>query len=480
MLMHLPALLLLLTGMLGSVWLQKLTLAGAVTGGIIGLLIYAVAGYTGLLMMTLFFVLGTAATAWKKEQKIRSGVAHISESKRTAEQVLANAGMAGLLALLALWRNDLQHLFIVMMAAVFASATADTLSSELGNVYGQSFYNIRTFKRDLRGLNGVVSIEGTLAGLAGSILMALIYVIGFGWNGILFFLIILAGTIGNLFDSILGATLERKGKLNNNGVNFLNTLVASLAALLLYFIFLYHWKSYPIGKIDIMNDVLGQAIWDHYQGLKGHKLWIHNTYGKKEEMPVDVYFRDAVAMPEMERMALQLCKGKVLDVGCGAGSHSLLLQKAGFDVTAIDISPKAVEVARRRGVQKSFATDVFEFEHTKFDTLLMLMNGIGLTGNLAGLSRFLEHAKTLVKKKGQLIFDSSDVAYLFVGGAKPTDRYYGEITYRYEYKKMKTEPFSWLYVDAQTLTEVAAAAGWQTQVLLEDDYDQFLVRLTQA
>lgn len=229
-----------------------------------------------------------------------------------------------------------------------------------------------------------------------------------------------------------------------------------------------------------MEDVLGTAILDYYEGNRKHKLWIHNTYGPKEEMPVAVYFRDAVAMPEMERKALQLCRGKVLDVGCGAGSHSLLLQQMGFDVTAIDISHKAVEVARRRGVHNCLQADVFNFKHTKFDTLLLLMNGIGLTGNLAGLNRFLQHAKTLIKKKGQLVFDSSDVAYLFTGGSKPTSRYYGEITYRYEYRKKITNPFSWLYVDAQTLTELAAAAGWQTQVVMEDDYDQYLVRLTQA
>ena len=229
-----------------------------------------------------------------------------------------------------------------------------------------------------------------------------------------------------------------------------------------------------------MEDVLGEAILDFYHGHKKHKLWIHNTYGPKEEMPVAVYFRDAVAMPEMERRALQLCKGKVLDVGCGAGSHSLLLQQMGLDVTSIDISAKAVEVARHRGVHKCFQADVFNFRHTKFDTLLLLMNGIGLTSNLDGLSRFLHHAKTLVKKRGQLLFDSSDVAYLYTGGAKPTGRYYGEITYRYEYKKKTTDPFSWLYVDAQTLTEVATAAGWHTQVVMEDDYDQYLARLTQA
>ncbi|MGV3657676.1 MAG: class I SAM-dependent methyltransferase [Chitinophagaceae bacterium] len=227
-----------------------------------------------------------------------------------------------------------------------------------------------------------------------------------------------------------------------------------------------------------MTDVLGQAIWDYYQGIKSHKLWIHNTYGRKEEMPVDVYFRTEDEMPEMEKIALQWCRGKVLDIGCGAGSHSLLLQQRGFDVTALDISEKAIQVAQMRGVKKTVQADILKWRTKKFDTLLLLMNGIGLIGTLKDLQHFLQHAKTLIKKNGQLIFDSSDIAYLYKGKKKPAGKYYGELTYQYEYKKAKTETFNWLYVDAKTLAGIAAATGWQLQLLLEDDYDQYLVRLT--
>lgn len=227
-----------------------------------------------------------------------------------------------------------------------------------------------------------------------------------------------------------------------------------------------------------MNDVLGEAIWDHYHKLKGGKLWIHNRYGRKEEMPLELYFREAEDMPEMELLALQLCKGKVLDVGAGAGSHSLLLQQKGMDVTALDISPKAIAVAQMRGVQKTAVDDFYNYKSKRYDTLLLLMNGIGLAGSLDGLRLLLQHAKSLLKKGGQIIFDSSDVAYLYKGKPLPTDRYYGEIVYQYEYKKMKTEPFSWLYIDADTLAKIAEEMGWHMTVLLRDDYDQYLARLT--
>lgn len=227
-----------------------------------------------------------------------------------------------------------------------------------------------------------------------------------------------------------------------------------------------------------MNDVLGQAISDYYHKQPVGKLWIHNKYGKKEEMPLATYFRSAEEMPDLELNALQNCTGKVLDIGAGAGSHALELQDKGFDVTALEISEKAVEVMKLRGVGKIVQQDIFTFETGRFDTLLLLMNGIGLTGNTSRLKQFLQHAKSLLQPSGQLIFDSSDVAYLYDGNIAEMENYYGEIMYRYEYKKQKTDWFTWLYIDQRTLAEIAKEAGWKTDILFEDEFDQYLARLT--
>lgn len=226
-----------------------------------------------------------------------------------------------------------------------------------------------------------------------------------------------------------------------------------------------------------MNDVLGQAIWDFYNKQPSGKLWIHNKYGKKEEMPIATYFRGSADMPDLESIALQNCTGKVLDIGAGAGSHALLLQEKGIDVTALEISEKAAAVMKLRGVEKIVQKDIFSFHAAAFDTLLLLMNGIGLTGNISGLKQFLQHARKLLHPSGQLIFDSSDVAYLYDDNIPEMDHYYGEIRYRYEYKKQKTEWFTWLYVDQQTLTKIASDEGWNTEILFMDEYDQYLARL---
>ncbi|MEJ7769349.1 MAG: DUF92 domain-containing protein [Chitinophagaceae bacterium] len=223
----------LCSAMLLSIVYRKLDIAGALTGGLIGMLLFAGAGFHGVAMAGAFFLLGSAATSLKMKAKVDSGLAEANYGRRTAAQVVANAGVAAILAVLARTFPSNANLFTTMLSASFAAAAADTLSSELGNIYGRRFYNILGFRTGTRGGNGVVSLEGSLFGIAGSSSIAIIYVMGYGWNAA-FFWIIIAGTVGNVADSVLGATLERMHYLDNNQVNFLNTLVAALAAMLLF------------------------------------------------------------------------------------------------------------------------------------------------------------------------------------------------------------------------------------------------------
>ncbi|WP_214070493.1 class I SAM-dependent methyltransferase [Mucilaginibacter sp. dw_454] len=226
-----------------------------------------------------------------------------------------------------------------------------------------------------------------------------------------------------------------------------------------------------------MNDVLGQAIYDYWDKRSPSKLWINNKYGPKEEMPIGIYFREEDDMPDIEWMALEQCRGKVLDIGAGAGSHSLYLSEHEFDVTAMDISPLCVKVMKERGIRNALEGDIFQYKQGGYDTLLLLMNGIGLAGTIEGLKKLLIHLKTLLKPDGQILFDSSDIVYLYEGNL-PKHGYYGEVEYQYAYKKLKTEWFSWLYIDEHTLQQVAVETGYLTEVLIDDEHGQYLTRLT--
>jgi uncharacterized protein (TIGR00297 family) len=211
--------------------LRKLTRSGGVMAAGVALLVAAGSGYGGLLLLGAFFVLGVTATGHQRHRKVLPGEQH--PEQRTAAQVFANGGMAAIMALLAIINPDCEDMYLTMLAASLAAATADTLSSELGMVYGRNFYNILTFKKEAKGLDGVISLEGTLLGAAGAGILALLYGICFGMDETVWFVGV-AGIAGNLADSLLGATLERKHLIGNDMVNFGNTLFAALVAMVLY------------------------------------------------------------------------------------------------------------------------------------------------------------------------------------------------------------------------------------------------------
>ena len=227
------------------------------------------------------------------------------------------------------------------------------------------------------------------------------------------------------------------------------------------------------------RDVYGEALYDfHCLHKLNEPLLLHSSYGDIEEMPVEVFFRDQEEFPELEHIALALCDGHVLDVGAGVGSHALFLQNKGFQVDAIEHSHTACTIMRNRGVKNIIHQDFFTLKNKKYDTLLFLMNGIGLAGSVAGFRALLAHARTLLSPVGQLLFDSSDITYLYEEFRIPKPDYYlGEINFQYEYKGILGTPFNWLYIDQQALIKIATEESWVVQILFEDDTDQYLVRM---
>lgn len=232
------------------------------------------------------------------------------------------------------------------------------------------------------------------------------------------------------------------------------------------------------------TDAMGRAIAEYYEKGRAERLRVLSPMFDEDEIPVGMLFRSYGEMTAMERKALEMARGKTLDVGAGAGCHSLVLQERLADVTAIDISPMAAETMRRRGVRNVMEQDFFDMKG-QFDTILMLMNGIGIVGTIGRLPMFFRHLDTMLAPDGQLLCDSSDISYVFADeDGTPhypdTGCYYGELQYRMQYRDTRGEPFGWLYVDADTLKRIAAENGYQAEVVMEGDHYDYLVGITKA
>jgi SAM-dependent methyltransferase len=230
------------------------------------------------------------------------------------------------------------------------------------------------------------------------------------------------------------------------------------------------------------KDPMGRAIADYYKTQKANKLRVFSPMFEEDEIPLSTLFRKYEEMPEIERKALDMANGKTLDVGAGSGCHSLVLQEKGIDVTAIDISPLSVETMKERGVKKVIEQDFFTLKG-QYDTVLMLMNGIGIVGTLERLPRFFRQLDKILVPGGQLLCDSSDISYVFEDENGMIDipnemDYYGEHSFRMQYKDTIGEPFNWLYIDADTLREKAGRCGYAVEVVAEGEHYDYLARIT--
>ena len=230
------------------------------------------------------------------------------------------------------------------------------------------------------------------------------------------------------------------------------------------------------------KDPMGQAIADYHKDGKATRLRVFSPMFDEDEIPVKTLFRTFKEMPAIEQEALEIANGSILDVGAGAGCHALALQAMEKTVTAIDISPLAVQTMHERGVHDVREQDFFTMQG-QFDTILMLMNGIGIVGTLSRLPAFFMQVESLLAPGGQLLCDSSDISYVYEDeegfiDLTSVEGFYGELTYQMQYKSVKGEPFPWLFIDPETLREQAAAHGFHCDIILRGPHYDYLARLT--
>ncbi len=228
------------------------------------------------------------------------------------------------------------------------------------------------------------------------------------------------------------------------------------------------------------KDPMGAAILDYQTSGKAGRLRVLSSMFEEDEMPVKHLFRRFEDMPKLEQQALNLSKGKVLDVGAGAGCHALALQEQGLKVKAIDISPQSCEAMRLRGLQNVECINLFD-EHLEngFDTILLLMNGTGIAGKIAHLPTLFNRLKALLNTDGQILIDSSDLKYVYENEDGSFDinlnsAYYGEVDYQMIYKNVKGDAFDWLYVDFPLLKSIAENCGLHCQLVAKGEHYDYL------
>lgn len=235
----------------------------------------------------------------------------------------------------------------------------------------------------------------------------------------------------------------------------------------------------------MFKDLFGRAILDFATQNAPENLITETNISEADEMDISYLFRSFDGMPELEQEALTLARGKILDIGCGAGSHALYLQEKGFDVTAVDISANAIEACKIRGLKKVSQTDFLNLdEGSKFDTIYLLMNGTGIFGKLRNIDEYLTKLKSLLSDGGQILIDSSDIVYMFdedEDGGKWIPLYgdyYGELIFTIRYKGEQEEPFNWLYLDFNTLQNACMAQNMRCELITEGEHFDYLARIT--
>ena len=230
-----------------------------------------------------------------------------------------------------------------------------------------------------------------------------------------------------------------------------------------------------------MNDLIGDALWSFYKYSDKTEIKVKCSITEDDIIPIDYFFRDFDEMPNIEKKAIELCAGNVLDVGAAAGCHSIELKNRGLNVTSIDISKGATLLMKSRGL-KSIEKNFYDASG-RFDTLLFLMNGSGIAGRVDNLPKFLSKCKSLLKDKGQILIDSSNIIYMYEENDDAfklnlNSNYYGELSYKMTYKDIETDWFDWLFIDFDLLSEYAFQAGLNCELIIEGEHYDYLARLT--
>ena len=228
----------------------------------------------------------------------------------------------------------------------------------------------------------------------------------------------------------------------------------------------------------------GLALKEFYDGNKKAKVIFYRDDGFKEDHYVSNYFRTKRGFSSLDKRAISLCKGKILDIGAGVGPHAIELQDLGFEVLAIDISSHACDIMKKRGVLNVKYTSVYDLKEEIFDTILLMGRSIGFVEDLLGLKKFFKHCKTLLKPEGYILLDSLDVRITtnpdhlaYHERNRHLGHYFGEIRLHMEYRDLQGEKFQILFIDSQTLKNIAREMDFECEIIHEEKNGDFLAKI---
>lgn len=229
---------------------------------------------------------------------------------------------------------------------------------------------------------------------------------------------------------------------------------------------------------------MGHLMWDHFQGQEVHEIveredgYIEATNGPA------AYFAPFEAWAPHEQRGVGFARGRVLDIGVGAGRHALHLQDQGLDVTGTDISPGALRVARARGLRKTIGAGVTQLSRRRgvYDTLLMMGNNFGLFANPRRMRWLLQRFAGMTGEGGRLIAETRDVYQTDVpehlayqAANRRRNRMSGQIRIRVRYKRYATPWFDYLMVSRDELTDLLVGSAWHVREFVEPDGEIYVV-----
>lgn len=230
---------------------------------------------------------------------------------------------------------------------------------------------------------------------------------------------------------------------------------------------------------------LGAALLDYHNGDAAAEIVVSSDLWEDEPVPVAAFYRPSkTRLPALEHSALEHCRGRVLDLGAGAGRHAIELERVGHEVVAVDPLPQAVRIMRDRGVRDARCGSIDAVQGEAFDTVLMLMHGIGIAGTVRGLGALLQALDELLATDGRIVFDSADLEAVLrresprlLADLTDPHRYIGEVSFGLRYRDCAGPMYPWLFIDPEQLGILAGAAGFDTTIVARGDRGAYLAVL---